>query len=135
MIVDYASLACLVGSAIAATTSIVTLVKVNKAVKGLKQIYRKLDETEEAIEEVRSVVSRDRLSKKSALSLVEAARLLAEDARNLYEWSGEEKFLNVARKWEAFAELNRKAIEKILGYERDEMPASVTYNNEEAMVA
>ncbi len=57
------------------------------------------------------------LKPKAVLSLVEAARLLAEDARKLYEETGKEEFLRVAEKWEEFVRVNRKAVEKALGYE------------------
>ena len=115
--IEYLGLACLVGSSIATISSIITLLKVNKGLKGLKIINERLSEVNEELNELLLTSSNDGLSKKGVLSLIEAARLLAEDARNLYEWSGEERFLAVARKWEAFVEMNKRVVEKLLGYE------------------
>ncbi len=116
MVTDIA-LACLVGSAVSAVASLVVLGKLSEAIKGLRSVYRRTNELEETLNELRELSLNEGLSKKAVLSLIEAARLLAEDARNMYEWTGEEKFLNVARKWEAFVEFNRSAVEKALGYD------------------
>ena len=75
--------------------------------EALKKVYKKLKEMENKDE---------CLNKKAVVAIVEAARLLSEDAKELYERTGDEKFLEIAKKWEEFVKANRKAVEKALGY-------------------
>jgi len=76
-------------------------------IEALKKVYKKLKEIENKDE---------CLNKKAVLAVVEAARLLSEDAKKLYKHTGDEKFLEIAKRWEEFVRANRKAVEKVLGY-------------------
>ncbi|ABU81633.1 hypothetical protein [Ignicoccus hospitalis] len=75
--------------------------------RGIRAVYKKLEDLEE---------KEKCLKANAVLSLVEAARLLAEDARRLYEKTGDAEFLNVATKWEEFVRTNEAAVKKALGY-------------------
>ena len=79
-----------------------------EAEEGIKLIYKKVKELEE---------KEKCLKPSSVLSLVEAARLLAEDAEKLYEATGNEEFLKISKKWKEFVEVNEKAVKKALGYQ------------------
>ena len=85
--------------------------------KRIKELKSREEATLEAI--IEALTAKDMLSSKAVLAVVEAARLLAEDARRLYEKTGDEEFLAIAERWEAFVQVNRKAVEKVLGYAKE----------------
>jgi len=91
-----------------------------KVERGIGKIIKEMKAKDEATLEtiIDALTARDTLSSKTVLAIVEAARLLAEDARRLYEKTGDDEFLTIAERWETFVQVNRKAVEKVLGYEK-----------------
>ncbi|UXD22200.1 hypothetical protein IPA_02500 [Ignicoccus pacificus DSM 13166] len=109
-------------SAILAASAISKSDKLERGIrKVLKELNKRDEETIQMI--IEAITAKDTLSQKTVLAIVEAARLLAEDARRLYEETGREEFLKVAERWETFVQVNRKAVEKVLGY-REELKVS-----------
>ena len=93
--------------------------KIKKVENGVKKLIKELTKRENETLEllVDLMTTKDTLSQKTVLTIIEAARLLAEDAKELYEETGNEKFLKIAERWEGFVEANKKALERVLGYE------------------
>jgi len=98
---------CVFASASAAIFSLMAWSKASECsliLDALRKIYRAVKAKE------------DCLGKKAVLAVVEAARLLSEDAKEMYEKTGDEKYLEIARRWEEFVKANKNAVEKVLGY-------------------
>jgi len=112
----------LIASGASALTSAIVLLKEKKLERGIGRIIRELNKRDEETMEmiIEAITAKETLSQKTILAIMEAARLLAEDAKRLYELTGNEEFLKVAERWETFVQVNKKAVEKILGY-KDEL--------------
>ncbi len=121
----------LVSSVTALAIAVYSSRKWKKVERGIGKIIKELKAKDEEMLEmiIDALTAKDTLSPKTVLAIVEAARLLAEDARRLYEKTGDDDFLVVAERWEAFVEANRRAVEKVLGYEKEpnvKAPEAVT---------
>ncbi len=81
-------------------------------------VYFKLYTLEDINRILRFIVKRIKkeecLKPKAASALIQAAELLALDARRLYEKTNDREFLVIAKKWEEFVRANKGTIQKLI---------------------
>ena len=87
-------------------------------------IYFKLYDLERIIKLLkfiaRKVKGEECLKPKAASALIQAAELLALDARELYEKTKDEEFLKIAKKWEDFVRANKETVQKLIDKELED---------------